>query len=106
MGVKENDIDRLLSVGLANNTHIALAGNSICVPVMENIFKVFFCDYENEKKIKLYYDYMTPDSFFGDVEYVIEQREGNDFKYNITGIYETCDEDDEDCIWIHYEKVK
>ena len=60
----------------------------------------------NEKKIKLYYDYITPDSFFGDVEYVIEQREGNDFKYNITGIYETCDEDDEDCIWIHYEKVK
>jgi hypothetical protein len=62
-----------------------------------------------EKKLKLFYDYSSPESFFGDVEYLIEQKEGKNFKHEILGIYETCDENDEDCIMIHYkekEKVK
>jgi hypothetical protein len=57
-----------------------------------------------EKTIKLFYDYSSPESFFGDVEYVIEQKEGKNFKYDIVDIFETCDENDEDCIIINYKK--
>lgn len=56
-----------------------------------------------EKCIKLYYDYSSPESFFGDVEYVIEQKEGKNVKYEITDILETEDEDGEDCIMIEYK---
>ena len=42
MGIKENDIDKMLSVSVTENTHVSLAGNSICVPVMEAIFSEFF----------------------------------------------------------------
>jgi hypothetical protein len=59
-----------------------------------------------EKKIKLFYDYSSPESFFGDVEYVIEQKEGKNVKYEITDIFETEDEEGEDCIIINYEIVK
>jgi site-specific DNA-cytosine methylase/intein/homing endonuclease len=45
MGVKEQDIDLLLTTSLSNTAHVALAGNSICVPVMEAIFTEFFSDY-------------------------------------------------------------
>jgi DNA (cytosine-5)-methyltransferase 1 len=45
MGVKEHDIDKLLTTSLSNSAHIALAGNSICVPVMEAIFSEFFCSF-------------------------------------------------------------
>jgi 2-hydroxychromene-2-carboxylate isomerase len=40
-----------------------------------------------EKTIKLFYDYSSPESFFGDVEYLIEQKEGKNFKYDICRIY-------------------
>jgi DNA (cytosine-5)-methyltransferase 1 len=42
MGIKENDIDKMLSATVTENTHVSLAGNSICVPVMEAIFSEFF----------------------------------------------------------------
>jgi DNA (cytosine-5)-methyltransferase 1 len=45
MGVKEQDIDLLLTTSLSNTAHVALAGNSICVPVMEAIFSEFFSEY-------------------------------------------------------------
>jgi DNA-cytosine methyltransferase len=45
MGVKDVDIDRLLTTKLSTNQHISLAGNSICVPVMEAIFKQFLSEY-------------------------------------------------------------
>jgi hypothetical protein len=45
MGVREEDIDKLLSTSLTTNNHIALAGNSICVPVMEAIFTEFLGEY-------------------------------------------------------------
>lgn len=45
MGVKEGDINLLNQLNLTNKTHVALAGNSICVPVMEAIFRQFFSDY-------------------------------------------------------------
>jgi hypothetical protein len=56
-----------------------------------------------EKCVKLFYDYSSPESFFGDVEYVIEQKEGKNVKYEITDIFETEDEDGEDCIIINYK---
>ena len=45
MGVKEQDIDLLLTTSLSNTAHVALAGNSICVPVMDAIFSEFFSEY-------------------------------------------------------------
>jgi DNA-cytosine methyltransferase len=50
MGVKEEDIDLLLTTSLSNTAHVALAGNSICVPVMEAIFSEFFSDYITTKE--------------------------------------------------------
>jgi DNA (cytosine-5)-methyltransferase 1 len=47
MGVKDEDIDKLLTTKLSTNQHIALAGNSICVPVMSAIFQQFFEEYQN-----------------------------------------------------------
>jgi len=46
MGVKDNDIDLLLSTDLSTKQHIALAGNSICVPVMVSIFDQFLTEYK------------------------------------------------------------
>jgi DNA (cytosine-5)-methyltransferase 1 len=45
MGVYDKDIDRLLTTNLSTTQHVSLAGNSICVPVMEQIFKQFFSEY-------------------------------------------------------------
>jgi site-specific DNA-cytosine methylase/intein/homing endonuclease len=45
MGVKDVDIDNLLTTSLTTKQHVALAGNSICVPVMQAIFEQFFTDY-------------------------------------------------------------
>jgi DNA (cytosine-5)-methyltransferase 1 len=50
MGVREEDIDKLLSTSLTTNNHIALAGNSICVPVMEAIFTEFLGKYITQTK--------------------------------------------------------
>jgi site-specific DNA-cytosine methylase len=50
MGVKEQDINLLLTTSLSNTAHVSLAGNSICVPVMEAIFSEFFSDYIVEKE--------------------------------------------------------
>jgi len=47
MGVKDADIDKLLTTSLSTKQHVALAGNSICVPVMQAIFEQFFTDYMN-----------------------------------------------------------
>jgi DNA (cytosine-5)-methyltransferase 1 len=46
MGVKDNDIDKLLTTSLTTKQHIALAGNSICVPVMQAIFEQFLQEYK------------------------------------------------------------
>ena len=47
MGVQDADIDKLLTTSLSTKQHVALAGNSICVPVMQAIFEQFFTDYMN-----------------------------------------------------------
>ena len=46
MGVQDKDIDKLLTTSLTTKQHIALAGNSICVPVMQAIFEQFLQDYK------------------------------------------------------------
>jgi DNA-cytosine methyltransferase len=50
MGVRDEDIDLLLTTSLSTKGHVALAGNSICVPVMEAIFSEFFSDYITTKE--------------------------------------------------------
>lgn len=46
MGVKDDDIDNLLTAKISTIQHIALAGNSICVPVMMALFEQFFSEYK------------------------------------------------------------
>jgi DNA-cytosine methyltransferase len=50
MGVRDEDIDLLLTTSLSTKGHVSLAGNSICVPVMEAIFTEFLSDYIQEKE--------------------------------------------------------
>ena len=50
MGVRDEDIDLLLTTSLSTKAHVSLAGNSICVPVMEAIFSEFFNDYITRKE--------------------------------------------------------
>jgi len=52
MGVREEDIDKLLSTSLTTKNHVALAGNSICVPVMEAIFTEFLGEYITQTQSK------------------------------------------------------
>jgi len=49
MGVKDEDIDNLVSTDISTQAHVALAGNSICVPVMKAIFTEFFAEYITEE---------------------------------------------------------
>jgi DNA (cytosine-5)-methyltransferase 1 len=51
MGIKEEDIDRMFTASLTDKQHKALAGNSICVPVLMAIFNIFF---QREIKNKLW----------------------------------------------------
>ena len=51
MGVKDEDIDTILTkTNLSHRAHVALAGNSICIPVMEAIYNEFFNEYKNIDK--------------------------------------------------------
>jgi DNA-cytosine methyltransferase len=59
MGVREEDIDKLLSTSLTTKNHVALAGNSICVPVMEAIFTEFLNEYMIEKTEKKSFTQLT-----------------------------------------------
>jgi DNA-cytosine methyltransferase len=51
MGIREEDIDRMFTASLTDKQHKALAGNSICVPVLMAIFNIFF---QREIKNKLW----------------------------------------------------
>lgn len=42
MGLKEDDIDKIQQTGISNTQQYKMAGNSICVPVLEYIFKNLF----------------------------------------------------------------
>ncbi|MBR1526229.1 MAG: DNA cytosine methyltransferase [Prevotella sp.] len=51
MGVSENDIDTLLNSGISNSGHYKLAGNSIVVDVMTNIFDTLLINTEQKKEV-------------------------------------------------------
>ena len=49
MGLSETDIDKIQQTGISNSQQYKLAGNSICVPVLEGIFRNLFLEYEEDK---------------------------------------------------------
>jgi DNA (cytosine-5)-methyltransferase 1 len=51
MGIQEDDINKMLNTTLSEKQHVSLAGNSICVPVMEAIFQEFFKIEEVKKSL-------------------------------------------------------
>lgn len=42
MGMKDEDIDKIQAAGISNTQQYKMAGNSICIPVLEVIFKELF----------------------------------------------------------------
>lgn len=50
MDVDESDIDNLLDAGISNSQLYKLAGNSICVGVLYQIFRKLFVEVENENQ--------------------------------------------------------
>lgn len=44
MGMRDNDIDKIQAVGISNTQQYKMAGNSICIPVLEAIFKNLFME--------------------------------------------------------------
>ena len=42
MGMKDDDIDKIQAAGISNTQQYKMAGNSICIPVLEAIFKNLF----------------------------------------------------------------
>ena len=42
MGMRDNDIDKIQAAGISNTQQYKMAGNSICIPVLEYIFKHLF----------------------------------------------------------------
>jgi len=62
-----------------------------------------------EKYITLDYDYSTSESFFGDIDYIIKQREGDDVEYDILDIFELEEDEEceqEECIIVYYKILK
>ena len=51
MGIQEYDINKMLETSLSEKQHVSLAGNSICVPVLEAIFQEFFKKAEVKKSL-------------------------------------------------------
>ena len=45
MGFRDDDYEKMVKAGLTNTQIIKLAGNSICVPVLEHIFESIFKQY-------------------------------------------------------------
>ena len=42
MGMRDDDIDKIQAAGISNTQQYKMAGNSICIPVLEYIFKQLF----------------------------------------------------------------
>ena len=42
MGMRDDDIDKIQNAGISNTQQYKMAGNSICIPVLEAIFKELF----------------------------------------------------------------
>ena len=52
MGMRDDDIDKIQAAGISNTQQYKMAGNSICIPVLEAIFKNLFMEGQYEKDIK------------------------------------------------------
>ena len=48
MGLKDEEIDKILDSSLCRTRLYKMAGNSICVPVLTNIFRTMFIDKNSE----------------------------------------------------------
>ena len=44
MGMRDDDIDKIQATGISNTQQYKMAGNSICIPVLEAIFKNLFME--------------------------------------------------------------
>lgn len=44
MGMRDDDIDKIQAAGISNTQQYKMAGNSICIPVLEAIFKNLFME--------------------------------------------------------------
>ena len=44
MGMRDDDIDKIQAAGISNTQQYKMAGNSICIPVLEYIFKNLFME--------------------------------------------------------------
>ena len=44
MGMRDDDIDKIQAAGISNTQQYKMAGNSICIPVLEAIFKKIFME--------------------------------------------------------------
>ena len=44
MGMRDDDIDKIQQAGISNTQQYKMAGNSICIPVLEAIFKNLFME--------------------------------------------------------------
>ena len=42
MGMRDDDIDKIQQAGISNTQQYKMAGNSICIPVLEYIFRNLF----------------------------------------------------------------
>ena len=51
MGVDDKDIDKMQASGLSNSAQYKLAGNSIVVDVLYNIFRTMFIETEPQKQV-------------------------------------------------------
>ena len=49
MGMRDKDIDKLLQSDISRSQLYKLAGNSIVIPVLKNIFRTLFIDKNTEK---------------------------------------------------------
>ena len=62
-----------------------------------------------EKFIKLDYDYSSPETFWGDVKFMISQLEGEDVEYDILDIFELEEDEEceqEECIIVMYKIIE
>ena len=49
MGLKDSEIDKLVNSGISRGQLYKIAGNSIVVDVLENIFRTMFIEKNSEK---------------------------------------------------------
>jgi DNA-cytosine methyltransferase len=51
MGLTENEINRVMFSPLSNQSHLELCGNSICINVLEAVYRELFSDFVREPRV-------------------------------------------------------